>query len=345
MDSQALLGMARLLVEAYSPSGEERPALLAAEHLLQGAGFQVLRQPVTSQERYNLFAACGEPRAVLTTHLDTSPGRLPVFVEDGMLHGRGACDAKGIAAAMIAAARTLKERGLTGFGLLFVVGQETSSDGAVAADALVASGQLGWPCRFALLGEPTDNRFVTAHPGVVLATLRTYGTAASAEAEDEPESAIDQMLDWLHALRSEKWPKDATFGATRFHVGRLAGGTASNVVAEDAAADVMFRSGATPEALEKRVRALAPPDAEVEVTCACAPTRFERFPVAPSKPEPENDASFATDAPFLRSLGAQWLCGPGGIEASHSDEECIALDALVKAHDRYVAWTEAVLAL
>ena len=46
------------------------------------------------------------------------------------MYGRGSCDAKGIAAAMIGAANELVSEGRNDVGLLFVVGEETYSDGA-----------------------------------------------------------------------------------------------------------------------------------------------------------------------------------------------------------------------
>jgi hypothetical protein len=59
---------------------------------------------------------------------------IPPRLEGDRLLGRGACDAKGIAAAMAAAAGRLRDEGVP-VGLLFVVGEETAHDGAHAADA------------------------------------------------------------------------------------------------------------------------------------------------------------------------------------------------------------------
>jgi acetylornithine deacetylase len=56
-----------------------------------------------------------------------------VALDGDTVYGRGACDAKGIIAAMIVAAERLVDEGVRNFGLLFVVGEERNSAGAFAA--------------------------------------------------------------------------------------------------------------------------------------------------------------------------------------------------------------------
>jgi acetylornithine deacetylase len=85
--------------------------------------------------RDNVFAAWGEPVVTLSTHMDTVPPFFPASQDSEYVWGRGSCDAKGIIAAMIAAAETLLAAGTRNFGLLFVVGEERDSAGAKAAAA------------------------------------------------------------------------------------------------------------------------------------------------------------------------------------------------------------------
>ena len=72
---------------------------------------------------------------MFSTHFDCVPPFFPSRVEGDRLYGRGACDAKGILAAQVAAAERLRREGETRVGLLFVVGEERGSDGAKAANA------------------------------------------------------------------------------------------------------------------------------------------------------------------------------------------------------------------
>jgi acetylornithine deacetylase len=329
-----VLRLTRSLVEAPSPSGDEGPALLVAEQLLREAGLEVERQAVGVPERFNLFASRGRPRVVLSTHLDTVPGQPPLRVEAERLHGRGACDAKGSAAAMIAAASALVAQGVEGFGLLFVVGEETTSDGAIAADALLSSGDLGWQPEHGLLAEPTDNRFVAAHPGVLVACLHAHGREAHSSQPEEGSSAVHALLDTLATVRDGDWPSDEVLGETLLNIGVLQGGSAANVIAGEARAELMFRSGIPSAEIASRLRALVREPCSLEVTCTSEPVRFDVPDGEVSEP-----VLFSTDAPFLPSLGRRWLCGPGSIRLAHTEEERIERSDLERARELYRSWT------
>ena len=101
--------------------------------------------------RDNLFICWGEPAVTLSTHMDTVPPFFASREDNEFIWGRGSCDAKGIIAAMIAAAEKLLAAGTRNFGLLFVVGEERNSAGAKAA----AANPRG--SRFLINGEPTEN--------------------------------------------------------------------------------------------------------------------------------------------------------------------------------------------
>src|SRR5580700_8589452 len=61
--------------------------------------------------RNNVFASFGEPVVTLSTHMDTVPPFIPSSEDDEFIWGRGACDAKGIIAAQVAAAERLRSDG------------------------------------------------------------------------------------------------------------------------------------------------------------------------------------------------------------------------------------------
>src|SRR5262249_45354402 len=108
----------------------EQLSALAARY----AGGQIERIPA-EVDRDNLFAFWGDPLVTLSTHMDTVPPFFASSEDQQFIHGRGACDAKGIIAAMIAAAENLLASGTRNFALLFVVGEERNSVGARAAAA------------------------------------------------------------------------------------------------------------------------------------------------------------------------------------------------------------------
>src|SRR6202030_4864377 len=95
-------------------------------------GGRVERMAVEAQ-RFNVFASWGKPVVTLSTHMDTVPPFFPLSEDDEFFWGRGACDAKGIIAAMISAVEKLLAAGTRNFALLFVVGEERNSAGAEAA--------------------------------------------------------------------------------------------------------------------------------------------------------------------------------------------------------------------
>ena len=100
------------LVRIPSVSGEEREVVGMVEGLLGGRGWTVRRIPVTPG-RDDLLATMGAPPVVtLSTHLDTVPPFDPPRLVGDRLLGRGSCDAKGIAAAMICAAERLRAEGV-----------------------------------------------------------------------------------------------------------------------------------------------------------------------------------------------------------------------------------------
>src|SRR5258708_5171657 len=122
--------------------------LLARE--LARIGLDVERQEL-APGRFNVLARAGRPEVVFCTHLDTVPPWIAPREDREFIHGRGACDAKGQAFAMLAAARTLLAQDETRFGLLFTVGEETDSAGATLANARLAE---PWAPRHVIVGDP-----------------------------------------------------------------------------------------------------------------------------------------------------------------------------------------------
>src|SRR4051812_95461 len=186
--------LTRALVALETPSGSEGPAIGLLEGLLRGAGYQVMRQPV-SAGRDNLYAHAGRPEVVFSTHVDTVPPYVPLREDAAALHGRGSCDAKGIAAAMITAAERLRARGETRIGLLFLVGEENGSDGALAA------ADFGPRGRFLINGEPTENQLSVGQKGSLRVTLTANGRWAHSGYPEEGASATEALLDTVERIR------------------------------------------------------------------------------------------------------------------------------------------------
>src|ERR1700739_2042220 len=137
--------LTRRLVDIESITFNEGAVGAFLAELLEQRNFAVERMPVPqpparsssafhSKERFNVYAGTGSrPDVVLSTHMDTVPPFIASSEDDLFIYGRGACDAKGIIAAQIAAAERLRDAGISA-GLLFVVGEERDSMGAKIAN-------------------------------------------------------------------------------------------------------------------------------------------------------------------------------------------------------------------
>jgi acetylornithine deacetylase len=306
-----LLALTRELVAIDSTTGREGPICRFVGDLLSHEGYRVTLQEVTPG-RWNVYAHRGKPAVVFSTHLDTVPPHIPPQEDGDRLAGRGTCDAKGIAAAMIAAARQLTEIGAEQVGLLFLVGEEHGSDGALAAARLEPRG------RALIGGEPTGGRLVTASRGALRVRVRTAGRSGHSSLASGGESAIERLVDLLGDLRGQPLPSDPELGSTTYNVGVIAGGVAANVVADDARAEIMFRTVEREPALRDTLARWAAGRGQVEVVLEIPPMRFDLEPGFPT-----TTVSFTTDLPLLEGWGRRYLVGPGPIERAHTADEFI----------------------
>ena len=303
-----------------------------AEFLTQ-RGFAVERMAVeqhqesrTTSDRLNVYACTGgqTPDVVLSTHMDTVPPFIPSREDDEYIYGRGACDAKGIIAAQIAAAEKLRDQGIR-VGLLFVAGEERDSAGAKTAN------QHPHGCRFLINGEPTDNRIALASKGALRAVVRATGTMAHSAYPELGESATHKLIEVLHRILEIPLPVVGDIGPSTLNIGMISGGHAPNVIADHAEAQVMVRlvgpSEETREAIQRAAEGLATVDFTLEIP-------FQRFPAVDGLPT--MIAAFTTDIPWLGNWGEPVLLGPGSIHVAHTPHERLAKKELFEAIDLYV---------
>src|SRR5262249_18470784 len=148
---------------------------------------------------------------------------IPVREDDDFLYGRGACDTKGIIAAMLEAGNRLREAGIVNFGYLFVVGEETDSIGAKAAN------KMKWDTEYVVVGEPTQNQLATAQKGTLMVNLSVAGRASHSGYPEFGVSAIRNLFDILRDCESADWGTDTVLGKGTFNTGTFHGGEAANV--------------------------------------------------------------------------------------------------------------------
>ena len=318
MDTLATLAFARELIDIDSTTGREHDAGDWLAGRLGRLGYQVDRQ-VLPDGRFNVFARLGDPVVVFSTHFDCVPPFFPSDVRHDALFGRGACDAKGILAAQVAAAERLRAAGERRVGLLFVVGEERGSDGAALANTL-APGSA-----YLVNGEPTDNRVATATRGILRLRLTASGRAAHSAAPEQGISAIDKLLDALVRMRSLRWPGDPELGETFYTIGLIEGGVAPNVISPSASAEVMFRIVGSADTVLETARELEPA-VSIEEVLRVPMVRLQTIEGMPSALFP-----FTTDVPLLGRWGRPFLYGPGSFLVAHTSEEHLAIPEMEAA--------------
>jgi len=309
-DRAGLFELVRSLVNIPSATGNEAALADFLNALLAEEGFDVRSQEVEAGRRNILAVAGGAPAVILCTHMDTVPGRAEAGEDDVHLYGRGACDAKGIMAAMIVAAVELRDDGLKDLGLLFLVGEETDSIGAKKAN-LMSPGS-----RFIVVGEPTGNKLATAHKGVLTLTLTAMGKSAHSAYPERGESAILKLLDVLSDVRQLDFACDPVLGPTVMNVGQINGGTASNVIPARAEAALSFRTGVSPDLVLSGIRSASAGRADIAVRTKSQPQVLFTLPGFPTELMP-----YGTDIPHLTAFGRPLLLGPGSVLDAHIENE------------------------
>ena len=327
------LELTRALVALETPTGAEGPATDFLDAALRRAGYQVMRQQV-SPGRHNLYAYREPPALVFSTHLDTVPPHIPLAEDEESIHGRGSCDAKGLAAAMVAAAERLAEGGERRIGLLFVVGEENGSDGALAAATLGPRG------RFLINGEPTENRLSIGQKGSLRVDLQAAGRAAHSAYPDEGVSAIAALLDTIDRIRRMPLPSDPLLGESTLNLGRIGGGVAPNVIAPAATAQILIRTVEPTGPLKHAIKALLAPGVAVDFRVELP---FYKGGAAPPGWD-TTVVSYASDLPFLEPWGERYQLGPGTIRVAHTSQEHIKKADLLRGVDLYVRLASDLLA-
>ena len=329
------LQLTRELIAIESITGNEEHATARIEGALRALGLSVDSQQVAPGRR-NLVATAGpeRPRVLFCTHTDTVPPYVPLSEDDDWIRGRGACDTKGIAAAMLAAGEKLLARGFRDFGYLFVVGEETDNAGAKVANRKVHAGQL-------IVGEPTEMKVALGHKGVLRVQVTARGQACHSAYPERGDSAIHRLLGGLGRVIAADFGHSELLGRSTVNVGEISGGVAANVLAPHAEAMVMIRVVTSVVAVRRTLEAcFSDPHTgrmDPQITFAssvdmepCLLDRVEGYP--------ECVVSYGTDIPHLLEIGTAGrpvLFGPGSILDAHTDGEKIRKRDILAAADAY----------
>jgi acetylornithine deacetylase len=320
-----VVAFTRQLVDIESTTGNEARVADFLHRELSRLGYRANRMPVEG-ERANVSAISPQqprPEIVFSTHMDTVPPFIPSSEDDAKIYGRGACDAKGIIAAQIAAAERLREAGIY-VGLLFVVGEEKDSLGAKVAN------QQPQGSKFLVNGEPTENKMAAASKGTLRVEISATGRMAHSAYPELGESAIDKLLEALNRLKALKLPSLEGIGPCTVNIGVIEGGRAPNVIPDKARAHLLYRLVGPSDKLREEILRAVSGLARAEFVLEIPFTRLRTLDGLPTMV-----AAFTTDIPWLGNWGEPLLVGPGSIHVAHTSGEFIEKKELVASIEMY----------
>jgi LysW-gamma-L-lysine carboxypeptidase len=212
------------LVSIPSPSGQEAAA---AERLVEF--FEAHDREVWIDDAGNVRAPADDA-VLLTSHVDTVPGDVPVKIENGVLWGRGSVDATGALAAMAVAAVE------TGVSFAGVVREETGSNGAWhlvedrdAPEAVVNGEPSGW------------DGITLGYRGFLAGTY--VSTSELGHSSRPDDNAIQSAVNWWSSVAEffEVDDSEGVFDTVTTKPVRFDGGPTEDGLAVEATVDVQFR--------------------------------------------------------------------------------------------------------
>jgi len=315
----------RELVDIESITGNEAQVGDFLATRLSTLGFNVQKGPV-ERHRFNVLALSPEqpkPPVVFSTHMDTVPPHIPSWEDDRRIYGRGTCDAKGIIAAMTEAALRLRGERIHP-GLLFVVGEERDSLGAMIANEHPIGN------KFLVNGEPTENTVALASKGTLRVELIAEGRMAHSAYPELGDSAIDKLIEALYRMRKMHLPQDPEVGPSTLNIGVIEGGRAPNVIADHARAQMLIRLVGSSDEIKRNIIDALRGLVRVEFPLEIPFVKLRTFRSLPTMV-----AAFTTDIPKLSNWGEPVLIGPGSIHVAHTEKEFIEKEQLMRAVDIY----------
>lgn len=301
-------------IPSENPPGDTREIARFVREYLEGLGLEA-REYAPKADRPNLVATLGEPGArphlVLNAHLDEFPTsgegwEHPPFagvVADGRLYGRGASDMRAGLAVSLLLARLIVELevrlpgrltlsyssdeesgGIWGTRWLLEHVPDLRGDGCLIGDQCgtwsVGIGEKGgcW-LRLRTRGRPGHAAYGTRRSATATLVEALRVVQSLGELEPSTPAALAPVLERQRPVVAVEWGPEAPEILERVtvNIGTLKGGTAINMVAERATAEVDIRmpigigSAEVLRELEKRLAAAGIAEAEVEVLAVFEP--------------------------------------------------------------------------
>ena len=239
MRDDEVLALHRSLVGIPSPSGQEDAIATFVGRLLQDRSVDVLRQG------NNVVAVAGQgPTLLFNTHLDAVPASQAwtfpphaATVRDGRVYGLGSNDAKGCAAAMVAAFLRLRKAPSPSIRvvLTLVSEEETGCKGTELLLPFLAERDITPSA--VVVGEPTGLDVAVAQKGLLVLELVSRSRnchAANARFLGVKNPILALSKDVVAASSIDWGPYHPDLGPVTIEPTVVSGGVARNMVPEEA---------------------------------------------------------------------------------------------------------------
>ena len=362
------------LIKFQTVSGTSNLGLIEyCEKKLNKIGASSFRTFDQAKKRFNLFSTVdgkGKVKGngiILSGHTDVVPASAKEWSsdpftsleKDNKVYGRGTCDMKGFIACSLALAPYFASQNLKKpIHFSFTYDEETACQGAPVMIKELKKRNLN--CSVCIVGEPTGMKAVQAHKGCYEYSTYFTGLAGHGSAPDKGVNAVEyatRFVNKLLELREElkkREPKNSIFTPpyTTLGIGRIKGGLARNVIADQCVVDWELRP-VVPEDGEFVNKTM-----DSYVKDILLPKMKKVYPKADIKKEiigeiigfnkeEESEAinlvcnltgdnsrevvSFGTEAGLFQEIGISTVvCGPGSVEQAHTIDEYVSFNQLKK---------------
>jgi len=324
-----------------------------------------------TKKRVNLFSTIAGKRKlngggiILSGHTDVVPASAKEWSSDpfvateknNKVYGRGTCDMKGFIACTLALAPYFASQNLKKpIHFSFTYDEETACQGAPIMIRELKKRNIN--CSICIVGEPTSMKAIQAHKGCYEYSTHFTGLAGHGSAPDKGVNAVEyaiRFINKLMELREElkkREPKNSVFTPpySTLQIGRIKGGLARNVIADQCVVDWELRPVVPEdgkfvnESMATYVKDVLLPEMKKIYPKSSIEKEIIGEIIGFTKEE-KSDAvnlvcnltgdnsrdvvSFGTEAGLFQEIGISTVvCGPGSIEQAHKIDEHVSFDQL-----------------
>jgi len=321
--------------------------------------------------RANLFSTISGKKKtngggiILSGHTDVVPASAKGWTSnpfvaskrDSKVYGRGSCDMKGFIACTLALAPYFASENLKNpIHLSYTYDEETACQGAPVMLRELKKRKID--CSVCIVGEPTNMKAIHAHKGCYEYSTHFTGLAGHGSAPDKGVNAVEYAAKFINKLMDirqelkKRVPKNSIFNPpyTTLQIGRVRGGIARNVVADQCSVDwelrpVVFEDGVyVNKIMDDYVKDILLPEMKKTYSESSIKKEIIGEIIGFNKDEKSEAVnlvcnltgdnsrdvvSFGTEAGLFQELGISTVvCGPGSIEQAHKIDEYVSFNEL-----------------